>query len=109
VLALADLLPIPKIFWDSIEWFAYNQFPYLEYVEEIQGIAKQANIPFAKLFFMNFAYEISTISAPMCTSILVRDINGTIIHGRNLDFEMFNIFSRLIARVEFFKGEVAVF
>lgn len=58
---------------------------------------------------MNFAYEISTISAPMCTSIIVRNGDGTIIHGRNLDFEMFNIFSRLVARVEFFKGEVALF
>lgn len=58
---------------------------------------------------MNYAYEFSTISAPMCTSVIVRNGDGTIIHGRNLDFEMFNVFSRLIARVEFFKGSEALY
>lgn len=64
-------------------------------------------MPFAKVFFLNFAYEISTF--PSCTSIIVRNGDGTIIHGRNLDFEFFNIFSRLLARVEFFKGEMAIY
>lgn len=52
-------------------------------------------------------YEFSTFKA--CSGIIVRNSNNTIIHGRNLDFEFWNIFARLLARVEFYRGDELVF
>lgn len=42
-------------------------------------------------------YEFSTFKA--CTGILVRNDEGKILHGRNLDFEMWEILSKLIVHV----------
>ena len=41
-------------------------------------------IPFDKMFFYNFFYEFSTV--PICTGFLVRNKEGVVMHGRNLDF-----------------------
>lgn len=47
-------------------------------------------------------YDFSSLK--LCSSILVRNINGTILHGRNLDFELFDRFSRLAAIIDVYKG-----
>ena len=64
---------------------------------EVQAIATLSRFPFDKLFFINFMYEYSTIKA--CTGVLVRTDEGKIIHGRNLDFDMWNLLSNLVARI----------
>jgi acid ceramidase/N-acylethanolamine-hydrolysing acid amidase len=46
-------------------------------------------------------YEFSTFSA--CTGFLVRNENGTVMHGRNLDFEMWELLSKLLVNVEYYK------
>ena len=47
-------------------------------------------------------YEYSTIKA--CTGILVRTDEGKIIHGRNLDFDMWGLLADLTARIEYYKN-----
>jgi len=47
-------------------------------------------------------YEFSTFKA--CTGILLRNDEGKVLHGRNLDFEMWEILSKLLANVEYYKG-----
>jgi len=47
-------------------------------------------------------YEFSTFKA--CTGFLVRNSEGRVMHGRNLDFEMWEILAKLVANVEYFKG-----
>jgi len=47
-------------------------------------------------------YEFTTIKA--CSSIIVRNETGDVLHGRNMDFEFFDRFSRLSAQVQVFKG-----
>jgi len=48
-------------------------------------------------------YEYSTI--PMCSSILVKDKFNKILHGRNLDFDLWNYLSKMTAKVEVYKGD----
>jgi len=81
-----DLLPIPKGFYDGVEWFAKNEFKYQDFVAEVSAISELSALPFEKIFFLNFMYEFSTFKA--CTGILIRNDEGKVLHGRNLDFEM---------------------
>lgn len=46
-------------------------------------------------------YEFSTF--PACTGFLVRSEKGEIIHGRNLDFEMWELLSKLLVNIEYYK------
>jgi len=48
-------------------------------------------------------YEFSTFKA--CSSIIVRNETGHILHGRNLDFEFFDRFSKLAATVDVYRGD----
>jgi penicillin V acylase-like amidase (Ntn superfamily) len=52
-------------------------------------------------------YEFSTIKA--CTGVIVRNSEGKIIHGRNLDFDMWNLFSNLVANLQYYKGDQLVY
>lgn len=70
---------------------------------EVQAIAELTGLPFDKLFFLNFMYEFSTFKA--CTGTIVRTSEGKILHGRNLDFEMWELFSKLVANVEYYNGD----
>ena len=81
-----DLLPIPKGFFEGVEWFAKNEFKHQDFVAEVSAVAELSGLPFDRLFFLNFMYEFSTFKA--CTGLLIRNDEGKILHGRNLDFEM---------------------
>ena len=59
------------------------------------------------MFFLNFMYEYSTFKA--CTGILIRNSEGKVFHGRNLDFEMWIILSKLVVNVEYYKGGNRIF
>lgn len=63
--------------------------------------------PFEKIFLINMMYEYSTFKA--CTGILVRNSEGKVLHGRNLDFEMWGLLSNLLTKVEFYKGGKKLF
>lgn len=52
-------------------------------------------------------YEFSTFKA--CTGILIRTAEGKVMHGRNLDFEMWGLLSNLVANVEYSKGGKKIF
>ena len=52
-------------------------------------------------------YEFSTFKA--CTAILVRNAEGKVFHGRNLDFEMWEILSKLISVVHYYDGDKKLF
>eukprot|EP00800_Vazella_pourtalesii_P018086 TRINITY_DN5709_c0_g2_i1.p1 TRINITY_DN5709_c0_g2~~TRINITY_DN5709_c0_g2_i1.p1 ORF type:complete len:352 (-),score=84.32 TRINITY_DN5709_c0_g2_i1:67-1122(-) len=53
---------------------------------EIHGLSRYTGIPLGKLLLYNILHEITSF----CTSIVVEDKNGGIIHGRNLDFGLTN-------------------
>lgn len=52
-------------------------------------------------------YEYSTFKA--CTGILLRNSDGKVMHGRNLDFEMWGLLSKLLVRLDFYKGGKRIF
>jgi len=54
------------------------------YKSEMAGIADALGVPVADVLAMNLFYEL----ASGCTSIVARHANGTIYHGRNLDYSI---------------------
>lgn len=102
-----DLLPIPASFWKGVEWYADNIFTHKDFTEEIRALAELSNQPFPKMFFLNFMYEFSTLKE--CSGILVRDSTGKILHGRNLDFFMWDLLSKLVVNVQYFQGAKRVY
>jgi hypothetical protein len=52
-------------------------------------------------------YEFSTFKA--CTGILIRNSEGKVLHGRNLDFEMWEILAKLVVNVEYYKNGQKLF
>lgn len=100
-------LPIPEKFFEGVEWYAKNVYSHKDFVAEVAAIAKLSGFPFDKLFFLNFFYEFSTFKA--CTGILIRNAEGKVMHGRNLDFEMWNVLSNLVANVEYYRGNQRIY
>jgi len=76
-------------------------------VAEVDAISKLSGHPFGKLFFLNFMYEFSSIKA--CSGIIVRNVEGKIIHGRNLDFFMWDILTKLLVNIEYYQGKKLVY
>lgn len=52
------------------------------YIDELRGVSDGSGIPFNQLLIASFIPELFTFS---CTSF-VKDVNGRLIHGRNLDY-----------------------
>jgi len=80
---------VPTFIFPIIGFFAKNFYHYQNYTEEMEIVAEIADVPFGAVFLINFLYELtatSTSNEKSCTGVLVRDENGHIIHGRNLDF-----------------------
>jgi hypothetical protein len=53
---------------------------------------------------MNFVYEFSV----GCSGIVIRNSENQILHGRNMDFPMFEYFSKLLAVVDFYVGDIYI-
>lgn len=70
-------------------------------------MAKVSGYSFGRIFFLNFLYEFSTVKA--CSAILVRNAQGKVMHGRNLDFEMWGLLSRLVVNIDYYQGKKLVY
>ena len=75
-----------------------NYFPH-EYASELVGVARGLNLTLPEVFLINIVYE----SRVLCTSIVARNENGTILHGRNLDYDFPSFLKQLTANVEFMR------
>ncbi|CAG9318835.1 unnamed protein product [Blepharisma stoltei] len=76
-----------------------------ELKEELQGLAQTCNITYHEAVFINYMYEYHAY----CTSIVARLQNGTIIHGRNLDYHFIDFFDNTTAIVDFVKDGQLIF
>ncbi|XP_077987045.1 N-acylethanolamine-hydrolyzing acid amidase-like [Glandiceps talaboti] len=76
------LVPALDLIAGSIE--SYLPSPYKE---EIEGMAKFADVKLGELVGLNILYDISAF----CTSIVAQDSNGYIWHGRNLDYQFVDV------------------
>lgn len=85
-------------------------FPY-PYNEELMGVAETLKgVNIGDVMLVNALYEITAFNHgkkggfKACTSIVAEDLNGTIIHGRNLDYSIHSLLCNLTITVDFQKG-----
>lgn len=102
-----DLLPFPETFFDALEWYGRNIFKHQDFIAEIDALSKVSGYAFGKIFFLNWLYEFSTIKA--CSAILVRNSMGKVMHGRNLDFEMWGLLARLVVNIDYYQGKKLIY
>jgi len=102
-----ELLPIPDSVFDALEWYGRNVFKHKDFVAEVEALTKLSGYRFGQIFFLNWLYEYSTIKA--CSAILVRNAQGKVMHGRNLDFEMWGLLARLVVDIDYYQGKKLVY
>ncbi|CAF1104956.1 unnamed protein product [Adineta steineri] len=93
---------IPQVFIDAAEIIVTRLEEHIPqpYYDELYSIARSISMPLADIVLINLVYELRTY----CTSLLVRTSNNTIIHGRNLDFDLnTDLLRRLTFHVKFFR------
>jgi len=73
--------------------------------QEIKGIAADMNRPTWEVVMANYAYEMSAF----CTSIIVKQTNGTLLHGRNLDFSFASDMKKVTYQALWYRGEDYVY
>jgi hypothetical protein len=99
---------IPQVYIDVAEIIASrldNHIPQ-PYHDELYSIAHAISMPLADIVLINLVYELRTY----CTSLLVRTLNGTILHGRNLDFNLnTDLLRRLTFHGKFFRQSKPTF
>ena len=100
LLEFFDILPLSKSFFNGVDEFS-KHYAHQDFVEEVRAVSELSGFDFDKLFFLNFIYEFSRFKA--CTGIIARNSEGKILHARNMDFEMWELFSKLAITVEYFK------
>ncbi|ELR19388.1 ASAH1 protein [Acanthamoeba castellanii str. Neff] len=91
---------IPKEYTSVIVGIAeeIGRMGYLgEYGGEIASVAKAANMSLGEAVLLNLIYEIEA----GCTSIVAQGTDGTIYHGRNLDFNLAGLLRNLTIEVDF--------
>ena len=93
---------LPQVYIDVAEIIASRLDKHIPqpYHDELFSIARAISLPIADILLVNLVYELRTF----CTSLLVRTVNGTILHGRNLDFNLeTNLLRRLTFHGKFFR------
>ncbi|GAV07426.1 hypothetical protein RvY_17261 [Ramazzottius varieornatus] len=68
--------------------------------EELQGMADRAKMPISLITLINLAYDLTA----HCTSVVSTDANGTIWHGRNLDYNATTYLEKYTVHVDFKRG-----
>jgi N-acylethanolamine-hydrolysing acid amidase len=84
----------------SIITLLKNGYLNPELASELSALATTVNITFNDAVFLNFMYEWNAY----CTSIVVRLTNGTVIHGRNLDYQSSQFLSETAVQIRVFQG-----
>jgi len=99
---------IPQAYIDVAEIVATQLDKHIPqpYHDELNSIARAISMPLADIVLINLVYELRTY----CTSLLVRTLNNTIIHGRNLDFDLnTDLLRRLTFHGKFFRSSNPTF
>ena len=86
ITAVVDIVKarIPKLVLPVLEKMGAKLEEHLPapYAQEIASVAAATGQPVADIFALNMFYEINS----GCTSIVAAQENGTLVHGRNLDY-----------------------
>ena len=83
------------------------------YAAEMVGISVASGIPLGGIILSNLIYEVTAFShskSKMCTSIVAEATNGTIYHGRNLDYDFAaNLLRDLAVIIDYQQGGKTVY
>jgi len=79
---------------------------HLEYYREIVGIAKVLEVDSSIILMMNYAFELGDA---LCTSVVARQADGTIIAARNLDFAFADAVRNITFKAEIYKKGVHIY
>jgi hypothetical protein len=74
---------------------------HLQYYKEIMGIATILEYDSTEVFMLNYAFE---LYKALCTSILARQPDGTVLHGRNMDFAFPDAMRNASYIAKFYRG-----
>lgn len=99
------LTKVPKAVMPALEAVMadFDKYAPAPYGDEMRGVAAASGYPLGDIVLMNLFYELES----GCTSIVAGNANGTIYHGRNLDFDIPGL-QNITAMVNFVKdGQVA--
>jgi hypothetical protein len=85
------------------EWYPADQW------EELQGIAREVGLKAELMAAVNTIYDFTASGGPFgfkaCTSIVAQAANGSITHGRNLDYPLRTAMGPLTISVDFVRGK----
>ena len=104
---LYQIIPEPIVVAITSVTGVLDQFIPQPYADEIRGIAKYTNSSIGETLMGNLAYDFtafhhgSKTKRGACTSILAVDNNGTLFHGRNLDYTFKDLIRNFTINVEF--------
>lgn len=76
-----------------------------ESFDELTGVAHIVGLPFARLVAFNFLQEVATL----CTSVLIKALDGRMLLARNLDFDFAPVLSDLAYEARFIQKGKEVF
>ena len=94
---------------DNIE--KYMPYPYSL---EMVGVSLAGGVTLGEAVLGNIIYELTAFNSSMlgrkaCTSIVAEALNGTMYHGRNLDYSIAGILRNMTVTVEFQSGGKTVY
>ena len=99
-----EVVMLTSLIADNVE--KYVPYPYdLEMV----GVAASGGVTLGEMVLANMIYEVTTfnrrkIGRKACTSIVAEALNGTIYHGRNLDYSFTEVLRRITVIIDFQSG-----
>lgn len=108
---LYNIIPKPIVEAITAVTSVLDHYMPQPYADEIRGIAKYTNSSVGETLMGNLAYDftafhhsfgsINETKRGACTSILSLTPNGTLLHGRNLDYAFKNLIRNFTINVEF--------
>ena len=103
-----EVLELAKIIGNDIE--KYMPYPYSM---EMVGLGVQANVSVGEVVLGNLVYEVTAFgkssNSKACTSIVAEAENGTIYHGRNLDYSIAYILRNVTIMADFQRNGKTVY
>ena len=80
------------------------------YAAEMVGVSLAAGVALGDILLANLLYELTAHNTKACTSIVAEALNGTIYHGRNLDYGTFtDLLKNVTAIVDYQQGGETVY
>ena len=85
----------------------------LPYNMEMVGVGLAGGVHVGDVLLANMFYEVTayghSVTNKACTSIVAETMNGTIYHGRNLDYSFTNVLRNIVITAEFQSGGKTVY